>query len=85
LDAGLVSGCIDEDHIGQLPNIQRLTWKGHEFLALSRQTAWDKLKKRLADRSLDLPFDVLLALLKAQCPLPAGMLQSRPEPGQILE
>jgi len=81
LDSGMLAGTLAEaDNYGDYPIAQRLTWQGHEFLALSRQTVWDKVKKRMADRALDLPFDAVLALLKAANPLPTEILQGLPAP-----
>jgi hypothetical protein len=43
-----------------------LTWKGHEFLDTVRSdTAWNRIKARLAEKSIDLSFDAIVAAGRA--------------------
>jgi hypothetical protein len=41
-----------------------LTWQGHEFIAAARnETVWKKVRKRLGDSLLTVPFSVLTTML----------------------
>lgn len=65
-EAGLLLAKINKDEAGQtvLVYVQRLTWKGHEFLDAARnQDVWEKLKEATASKSLSLAAEVLQDLL----------------------
>lgn len=43
-----------------------LTWKGHEFLSQIRtDTAWQRVRRKLAEKAVDLSFDAILAAGRA--------------------
>jgi len=74
LEAQLAEGDMNDClHGPAQPTFYRLTWKGHDFLALSRKSAWDKAKERMAERSADLPFDLVIELLKLAARATAGL------------
>lgn len=64
IQAGLITGqCnADEPSAGFVCYGVALTWAGHEFLAAVRNdTAWARIKARLAERAIDLSLDAVLA------------------------
>lgn len=65
IEAGLADGDIFEEY-GADPHvmINRLTWKGHEFLDASRESSrWEKAKG-IADKAGGLTLDAMLEVLK---------------------
>ena len=69
IDAGLIEGtCAGKPGTGTtlLCCGQALTWKGHEFLDTVRSdTAWNRIKKWLNARALDLSFEAIVAAGRA--------------------
>lgn len=68
IDAGFITGqCnADEPRAGFVCYGVALTWAGHEFLAAVRNdTAWSRIKARLAERSIDLSVEAVLAAARA--------------------
>jgi len=44
-----------------------LTWQGHEFIATARNdNVWSKVRTKLGDSLLSVPFSVLTTMLKAE-------------------
>lgn len=68
IHSGLLTGkCnADEPRAGFVCYGVALTWSGHEFLAAIRNDkAWNRIKARLAERSIDLSFEAIAAAAKA--------------------
>lgn len=68
IHSGLLTGkCnADEPRAGFVCYGVALTWAGHEFLAAVRNdTAWNRIKSRLAERAIDLSFDAIVAAARA--------------------
>ncbi|MCM2276320.1 MAG: DUF2513 domain-containing protein [Candidatus Didemnitutus sp.] len=62
------AGYVDAQHITSRGGLdwraQRLTWKGHEFLSAARnEGVWSRMKSKLAEKGLDVPFDLAKELL----------------------
>lgn len=67
IHSGLLTGkCnADEPRAGFVCYGVALTWAGHEFLAAVRNdTAWHRIKSRLAERAIDLSFDAIVGVAK---------------------
>jgi len=64
-DAGLI--CAEATHYFDSTvdwKIDRLTWRGHEFLDAARdQNRWDQAKRTISEKGGSLTFDVLKAVL----------------------
>lgn len=68
IQAGLITGQCNADAPGSgfICYGVALTWTGHEFLAAVRSdTAWARIKARLAERAVDLSLDAVLAAARA--------------------
>ncbi len=68
IQAGLIAGQCNADapRAGFVCYGVALTWSGHEFLAAVRSdTAWSRIKARLAERAIDLSFEAVLAAARA--------------------
>lgn len=69
IDAGLIEGKCDHapgGNSGTACFATALTWKGHEFLGTVRtDTAWNQIKRRVAEKAIDLTFDAIVAGGKA--------------------
>ncbi len=68
IKSGLITGkCnADEPRAGFVCYGVALTWAGHEFLAAVRSdTAWNRIKTRLAEKAVDVSFDAIVAAAKA--------------------
>lgn len=68
VSSGLITGkCnADEPRAGLVCYGVALTWMGHEFLAAVRSdTAWSRIKERLAERAIDLSFEAIVAAARA--------------------
>ncbi len=68
ISAGLLTGQCNSEapRAGFVCYGVALTWSGHEFLAAVRNdTAWARIKARLAERAIDLSFDAVLAAARA--------------------
>ncbi|UZR29096.1 DUF2513 domain-containing protein [Methylococcus mesophilus] len=63
IEAGLIEGhCTSQPGGGMVCYATMLTWKGHEFMDTVRSdTAWNRIKARLAEKSIDLSFDAIVA------------------------
>jgi hypothetical protein len=67
-EAGFVKSYITEGAAGGIEAalVGRLTWAGHEFLEMARNdTIWEKAKKFLKEKSVSIPFVLLIELLKS--------------------
>lgn len=72
---GLIMHPVAPPHIGA--RLERLTWKGHEFLDDARNdTVWNKAKERvgkqLGTASLEVLKSVLASIIRSQLGLPPG-------------
>jgi hypothetical protein len=68
IQAGLITGHCNADapRAGFVCYGVTLTWAGHEFLAAVRSdTAWSRIKARLAERSVDLSLDAIIAAARS--------------------
>ena len=69
IDAGLIEGnCSGAPGRGntQVCSAATLTWKGHEFLDTVRSdTAWNRIKRWLNAKALDLSFEAIVAAGRA--------------------
>ena len=68
IQSGLITGQCNADapRAGFVCYGVALTWRGHEFLAAVRSdTAWRRIKARLAERAIDMSFDSVMAAARA--------------------
>lgn len=68
IQSGLITGQCNAEapRAGLVCYGVALTWAGHEFLAAVRNdTAWSRIKARLAERAVDLSFEAIVAAAKA--------------------
>jgi hypothetical protein len=68
IEAGLLEGKVRHSGMGGsrilLVHVDRLTWKGHEFLANARnEQVWSKTKAFLKERGGSMSFEIVKALL----------------------
>lgn len=64
-EAGLIDADILKDMSGDIlsAEIKSLTWKGNEFLsAITDDTVWKKVKKKVATIAKDVPLEVIASL-----------------------
>ena len=61
----LIASYTEPDQGGiVLHNVERLTWKGHEFLDAARNdTVWHKVTASIRSKAAAVPFEVLSAML----------------------
>ena len=73
-DAGLIEALLVRSDSSDLPlaaKIERLTWKGHEFLSDARdESIWNRAKKEAGEASLAVVQAILTALAKKALGLP---------------
>ena len=76
IEEGLAEGLVQRDHrnvpIGTV--IQRLTWKGHDFLDAARDnTIWNKAKEKVFKPGASWTFGILVEWLKAEAKKRLGL------------
>ena len=66
IQGGYINGEINYRHHGKIDwYIQGLTWKGHDFVANSKNdTLWNKAKTTVASKSVGISVDLLSEVLK---------------------
>ncbi len=63
IDAGFIRG---ETQGNEINDIYGLSWKGHEYAEkLRNNTRWEKIKKDIQDKGLDLGTDTIMDLLRS--------------------
>jgi hypothetical protein len=69
IQAGLLNGTVDEDSLGRAADsvVKRLSWNGHEFLQLARNTPlWNKAKSTFKDKAVSFSVEMFFAYLKQE-------------------
>lgn len=68
IQSGLLTGQCNADapRAGLVCYGVALTWAGHEFLdAVRSETAWNRIKMRLAEKAVDISFEAIVATARS--------------------
>ena len=63
IDGGLINGWVRDDGVdGFSAEIDRMTWKGHEFLeAIRNEGVWEKVKAHFKEKGVGMALDTIVA------------------------